>query len=438
VHEVAVQLEGVVWHLDRAEEPSLGPHLARLVRDVDAGRLQNQKSGRRKELYAVELEERGAHLLKVNRYPGASGWWRRLRGSKARREQRIAREIARRGLPVPLSIAWGERARGRLEACYLLVPRLAEVVDLSALESDRTLSHASRRALASAFGALSRRVHDAGLQQDDFAPNNFLVRLTPQPELFVIDFERARLRAGAVPHEQRVSALARLDRRLPGVSNPERWRFLVAYAGDSEAARSWWRELAAVAPRVAARDLARLRRTTTREGRRVRRVRAGAISGWARRETDLDALLAAGDKGHAGAWRRHYVDDHRRRGRDLWAAAHLLWLRGLGARPLALLRDTHGTALWLACEDGARDLDQAREDAGIGPAATRLLGRLLALGSLDPGLERHEIAVIGNDPAHLRAVLLAPERLRIGHAPAPVDRLREARRLAQRFIAINP
>jgi hypothetical protein len=438
VPEVVVQLEGVGWRLDRADAHSLAPLLAHLVRDLDGGRLQNQKSGRRKELYAIELGERGAHLLKVNRYPGTSGWWRRLRGSKARREQRIAREIARRGLPVPLPIAWGERARGRLEACYLLVPRLAEVVDLSALESDRTLSHASRRALASAFGTISGRVHDAGLQQDDFAPNNFLVRLAPQPDFFVIDFERARLRSGPVPREHRVSALARLDRRLPAVSNPERWRFLVAYAGGSGAARSWWRELAAAAPRVAARDLARLRRTTTREGRRIRRVRAGATSGWARREAEVDALIGAGEKGLRGTWRRHYRNDHPRRGRELWATAHLLWLRGLGARPLALLREEHGTALWLECEDGARDLVEAREDDGIGPAATRLLGRLLALGALDPGLEPAEIGVIGSNPAHLRAVLLAPERLRIGHASAPAARLREARRLAHRFIAINP
>jgi hypothetical protein len=438
VSEVAIQLEGVSWRLDRAEKQSLCPLLARLVRDVEAGRLQNQKSGRRKELYAVELEGRGEHLLKVNRYPDADGWWRRLRGSKARREQRIAHEIARRGLPVPLPIAWGERVRGKLEACYLLVPCLVEVVDLSTLESDRTLSQTSRRALASAFGALSRRVHDAGLQQDDFAPNNFLVRLVPQPELYVIDFERARLRVGPVPHPHRLNALARLDRRLAGVSNSERWRFLLAYAGDSDTARRWWLELAAAAPRVAGRDIARLRRTTTREGRRIRRVRAGEISGWARRETELDALLEADDLRQPGAWGRHYQDHSPRDARDLWAAAHLLWLRGLGARPLALLRGTHGTTLWLECEDGARDLDEAREDDGIGAATTKLLGRLLALASLDPGLERRDIGVIGSDPAHLRAVLLAPERLEIGLAPAPSDRLREARRLAHRVIAINP
>jgi hypothetical protein len=103
-----------------------------------------------------------------------------------------------------------------------------------------------------------------------------------------------------------------------------------------------------------------------------------------------------------------------------------------------LLRGTHGTTLWLECEDGARDLDEAREDDGIGAATTKLLGRLLALASLDPELERRDIGVIGSDPAHLRAVLLAPERLEIGLAPAPSDRLREARRLAQRVIAINP
>jgi hypothetical protein len=437
VPEITVALEGVGWHLEQADAESLSPLLARLMRDLDRGRLENQKSGRRKELYAVELEKRGEHLLKVNRYPGASGWWRRLRGSKARREQRIAREVARRGLPAPVPSAWGERGRLRLDSCYLLVPRLEDVVDLAVLESDRTLPPASRRNLASAFGALSRRVHEAGLQQDDFAPNNFLVRLAPVPELFVIDFERARLRRGPVPHERRLDALVRLDRRLPGVSNAERWRFLVAYAGDTQAARSWWIELATIAPRVAARDLARMRRTTTGEGRRIRRVRRGELAGWARHEADLDALLRAGAKDHS-AWRRAYPSRSRGQGRDLWAAAHLLWLRGLGARPLALLHDVSGATLWLERAEAARGLHEARGNEPLQSAIVHLLGRLLGLGSLDPALGPEDIGVIGSSAAGLRAVLLAPERLRIGDALAPAHRLREATRIARSIVPINP
>lgn len=424
------------WHFIGSGADALEPEIARMLRDLEAGRLQNRKSGRRKELYFVELGANGPHLLKVNRYPGASGWWRRLRGSKARREQRIARCAAARGLPVPLPAAWGERARGRLEACYLLVPRLPGVQDLSMLERDPSLPPATRRALAHAFGALSRRVHDAGLQQEDFAPNNFLVELGETPELYVVDFERARLRRGPVSRSARVRALTRLDRRLPGVSNRERWHFLLAYAAGREPARRWWRDLAARAAVEAANDLARLRRSSTREGRRIRRVRTADGSGWARREATLGALLAA--DGCPEAWQRRYAGQSGRRARELWALAHLLWLRGLGPRPLALLRREDRTALWLERGEDTRPLAEAHDREEALRLTERLLGRLLALGALDSRLEAGDVALIGSHAEGVRAVLLAPERLRVGEALAPSERLREARRRSGGLLGINP
>ena len=54
-------------------------------------------------------------------------------------------------------------------------------LDLRRLWLEESSPPRERHALVTAFGALSRQVHDAGVFQDDFAPNNFLVRrgLTP-------------------------------------------------------------------------------------------------------------------------------------------------------------------------------------------------------------------------------------------------------------------
>ncbi|MEN8182107.1 MAG: lipopolysaccharide kinase InaA family protein [Myxococcota bacterium] len=430
-----VEAGGVLWRVLGSDREALTAQLGSVVGDIEAGRLKDQKSGRRKQLYDVRLGDGSEHLLKVNHYVGLAACWRRLRGSKARREERLARTAHGRGLPTPLPVAWGERHRGgRLEACFLLVPRLAGVADLMQLQNDRSLSRRSRLALAAAFGRLARQVHQAGLRQDDFAPNNFLARLGPEPELFVIDFERARMRSGPVPRAACVPALVRLDRRLPEVSNAERWRFLLAYTGSRRAARCWWRELAGLAPRVALEDLAHLRRTTTRKGRRFEPVPAVEGFGWERRDGASRTLRRQGSE-TASTWTRRVPAASRRRGRELWAMANLLWLRGLAPRPRAWLHGQMGAALVFEPLDDAQRLSELTHPARLVGALEKLLGRLLALGRLLPELTAHEIAVLDADAAHPRLGLLAPERMVVGDALPPESRLREARDRARALLA---
>jgi hypothetical protein len=422
------------WRCAEAGAPALGAErLGLLVADLEAGRLANRKSGRRKELYAVALGPGGDpdHLLKVNRYAGLDAWLQRWRGSKARREVTRAREVARRGLPTPLPVAWGERsAGGRLRACFLLVPLLPDVADLEALERDASLGPRERRALARAFGALSRRAHDAGVYQDDFAPNNFLARRGAAPELWMIDFERVRLRHGAVSERERLHMLGKLERRLPGAGAAERVEFLRAYeAGDRAALRARWRGLAERAPRLARRDLARAARTTTREGRRFGLVRAGGVTGWARRDAPLAALLA-GDPGGACVWR---LARPAHRARGLWAASNLLWLRGFGPRPLACLVRGGGAELYLARAPGETLLAELADPERARAALATLVGRLLALGSLEAPAPS-EIVVAPGDRGRVKALLAAPDRLRVGAAAPPRERLALARRLTRDLL----
>ena len=79
--------------------------------------------------------------------------------------------------------------------------------------------------------------HEAGIDQDDLAPNNFL--LTPDGGLQMIDFERARL-GSQVAADARARALAKLDRELAGASLADRGRFLRGYCRGE---RAEWRRL---------------------------------------------------------------------------------------------------------------------------------------------------------------------------------------------------
>ena len=155
------------------------------------------KSGEQKQLYALALGGGAApdHLLKAYAYRHPS----RLSSRPSSLEVPPgAHPLSRRRRTRPS----GSHAAGRRRA-----PADGEARDVLPAGPDRprrdrsapalvrreALTRLGGAALPAALGAFSRRVHDAGLFQDDFAPNNFLVQQDGEPEFLLVDFERARL-----------------------------------------------------------------------------------------------------------------------------------------------------------------------------------------------------------------------------------------------------
>jgi hypothetical protein len=438
-----IQSNGVRWRLAAGIDIArLAPRLARSLADLDAGNLSNLRSGRRKELYELVL---GAgpepdHLLKVNRYPGWRGYVRRVRGSKAWRELRMAQAVAERGIPTPIPIAAGERiAGGRLNACYLLVPRLEGAIDLQRLLGEARLGCRERRVVAAAFGALTRRIHDAGVFQDDFAPNNFLVELGEAPQVAMIDFERARLRRRLGLRKRR-HMLAKLERRMGRIRSAERMRFLHAYCrGDRQGVRFWWQLLDSFAPRLVRRDLARLRRVTTRPGRRFHPVQGVGFRGYARRDVRLTDLVFAEPQGSqeslgtSAPWRMGLGRLSLRQRADIWVRANLLWMRGFAPRPLAILGRESDTELLLERPAGWRRLCDVPVGERTPAPLVALFRPLLSLGALDPGIQAGDVALTASSIGGPTASLLGPHRIALGR-PAPGLRREQARKLAAALI----
>ncbi len=390
---------------------------------VAAGRARRLKQGRRKALYALDLagEGRVDHLLKHNRYTGLESWLRRLRGSKSRREWYCARDLAARGAPVAVPAAALERRRGgAIRDCYLLIDPLADAEDLRARWRSGGAA-AERRALCAAFGAAAGRVHDAGLLQDDFAPNNFLVRGRTKPEVVAIDFERAGIGPGPAPDTDRLAALAKLNRRLSAdVSCAHRLRFLLAYAdGDRAAARRWWARVSAAAPEQSRRDARRWRRVLTRDGRRFHRVVSTVWQGFARRDAELAALATAatsaaptGLTASEGCWVLGIPVPDGTMGPTVWTHANLLFERDLAPRPLAWLEaGDRGCLLWSradAAPAGASDAPDVRAALAV------LRRRLAGHGELVRPPEAGEV-LVSRERGTLRARLLDP---RLWHPPS--------------------
>jgi hypothetical protein len=414
----------VRWWLRAGEDPArLAPLLEHAL-----GRLASAadlRSGRRKRLYHLGLEsgERPDHLLKRNAYPPSRGWRHAAGRSKARRELAVAEGLAARGVAVVVPLAAGERrCKGRLVECFLLVELVSGARDLRRVWSDPCLPPSRRRQLARALGALVREAHAAGLDQDDLAPNNVLVSAETDA-LRLVDFERARLRSRTGLRGRRRS-LAKLARAAAGVPSSQRLRFLRAYAGDPGEARLWWNRLRDEAPRLARRDDARMCRVATRDGRRFEPIARSGWRGHARRGVDPERLLARlGPGPHAGgmrievdapAWRVVYPRLPARRAARVWARANTLAARGLAPAPLALLSDDARTVLLLELPAGARRMGEGVCAPAERRATARLLAELGAIGSLAPGLGSDALAFVGSASGALRALLVAPDGVRLG------------------------
>ncbi|MCX5739505.1 MAG: hypothetical protein NTZ61_13610 [Proteobacteria bacterium] len=193
----------------------------------------DRKGSRRKQSFLLALEGKAPdYLLKVNHY-GSLAPWRRLPRSKARAELARATALAARGIATQIPVAAGElRSKFLLERCYGLVRWLPDATDLLRVWTEGRDGATSRRAWTRELGALVRRMHDAGVHQQDLAPNNFLWSENREPPLLAIDFERPR-GGGRVAARARVCALANLDRHFAGAPASARMRLLLAYANGS-------------------------------------------------------------------------------------------------------------------------------------------------------------------------------------------------------------
>jgi hypothetical protein len=428
-----IELGGVRWWLGRGADREATSRLLQAAIDtLRSGATRNLKTGRRKQLYPLDLRRSGTpdHLLKVNDYRPAAGLRRALRGSKARHELLMAEQVSARGISTVVPLAAGERRSGRrLCTCYLLMPILEDVVDLRRLWLEAKLLPRERRALVTAFAALTRQIHDAGVFQDDFAPNNFLIRRGLLPELFMIDFERAQLRTGNDEAARRFM-LAKIDREFAGVPASDRMRFLRAYSlGNRAEARRWWHLVEGFAPALARRDFARMGRNATREGRRFRRLTHGTWRGYARVGVDEVPLLEAiPDRRASGAairieaveefWRVHYGGLGRSDGERIWVTANFLWSRGgLCPRPLGAWTRGDQTVLLLERRADARPLSLCPDHRRALAAAGVLLDRILALAEIRE-VPRSEWLLIEKDKdSALRASLAAPHGVRLVRKP---------------------
>ncbi len=353
-------------------------------------------------------------LLKIDRHAHASPA-RRLFAAPAVASLRLAEALDARGIATPVPVAAGAcRQLGFLEASLLLIPIVPDAVDLAQLWGDEVTPGRERRAATRELGALARTMHEAGVDQDDFAPNNFLWRPSTPPHMLAIDFERVRLRR-SLPSSARTRQLAKLDRHAIGAHASDRLRLLRAYArDDGKTARAWWHAVASEHGALARRDFRHLLRTGTRASRRFVPVSDRGWRGWARREACLTSVFEALTGAAPPDPRARPLGELDARGAArAWAAALTLAQRGCLAEPVALLHRDGRAVLVSARAAGSRPLADADRTLARN-ALVGLLGRLLVFGFEPAALGADAIEVVPGRRGGWRALALDPRGLRAG------------------------
>lgn len=132
------------------------------------------------------------------------------------RELRITLHARSHGVPTCRPVALRlERAAGPLVRAHYITERientrnLLEFCEDGAAASSAEVRHALTERIAGAIAAM----HDAGICHADLNVKNILVRPGNGSEVFVIDFDKARL-ARELSLEKRLSNLVRLDRSV--------------------------------------------------------------------------------------------------------------------------------------------------------------------------------------------------------------------------------
>lgn len=251
---------GVRWRVAPGFLPSIreGPFsdldalvaASTVIKDHSAKKLLEYSDGRR------------SYRIKIYK---SRSFWRRLgrlgRAGPARYELELCRTVIRLGIStVPFSGIAEWKGNGAV-----VCPKLEGAESLESRLSARRDPDLLRR-----YGSFARKIHDAGLDQDDFNPSNILIR---GDELFLIDFERLK----AVPRlatARRCRVLAKLI-RLRSVGREGLDDFLSGYLKTGESIPDFRRRILDGADRQREIDRRRIRRNCVREGRNFGRSAAG-------------------------------------------------------------------------------------------------------------------------------------------------------------------
>ena len=176
-----------------------------LIVGEESGRGAVLFVSRGEQTWALRHYRRGgaAARLTADRY-----LWTGLERTRVFREWRLLRELHAGGLPVPNPVAAHVRRSGLTYRGDIITERIADTRSMAAAIAAGEMDEGAWEAVGATLG----RFHDRGVDHADLNAHNVL--LDGRGRVFLVDFDRGGIRAGAGWKQRNLSRLHRSLRKI--------------------------------------------------------------------------------------------------------------------------------------------------------------------------------------------------------------------------------
>lgn len=297
--------------------------------DQDITNCTLLKESKSKKLLLCPLNpdnQNALYLVKIYFYPGL---WQTVkylfRKSKGDKEFELAEDISKKGIPtiIPQQVK-DERKFGFLKKSLVITEQLQDCLDLEELLLKRRVQDRSLKSrIIKEYGKLARVIHNQGIYQDDFDPNNILYQKKQNGtfQLYLVDFERTKM-VKKIPFETRVHSLAKLNRMGRSLKSTDQLRFLKAYLGPQavkEELIKWVRQIRQEEKNIFLRDQRRAEKKCISLNDRIGFIKHDHYQGYYRKryksheyfkKQDIVCLIQGLEKTLSAEIREQYLPDH--------------------------------------------------------------------------------------------------------------------------------
>ncbi len=247
------------------------------------------------EFKIPQVDNEQAYLVKIYKYPHLFQRIKNLlKHTKTFREFNTTYITGSRGLSVEVPVAHGEEKRLFITKSYIIIKKIKDSCTLREyFESNVSLEE--RRKVLRKFGKLAKEIHDAGIKQDDFSLDNFLVYKDSEgkEKIILIDFERVSVQAGCLNEKPCTWCLAKLNRAKNYFSNADRLRFLMSYTnGDYKHCKRLAQQIESTTIRIQKKDAKKFYVQSIRENRKFGLFKNSRFYGLYKKKYQPETLLA--------------------------------------------------------------------------------------------------------------------------------------------------
>ncbi|MFN3533038.1 MAG: lipopolysaccharide kinase InaA family protein, partial [Candidatus Brocadia sp.] len=246
------------------------------------------------EFEATHANKSQTYIIKAYKYPHLIQKIKQLfKPTRAFLEFNTTCIAAMKGVPVEIPVAYGERKHLFARESYLIMRRIKHCHTMREyFKSDFPLGE--KRDVLRKFGNLAKTIHDAGVKQDDFSLDNFLVYNdeTGEKRAILIDFERVSIQTKFLSEKHRVWYLAKLNRAKSYFTNTDRLRFLMSYTnGDRNYCKKLANQIETITVSIQKKDAHKFHKQCIRENRKFGVFKDSNFFGHYRKQYPLETMI---------------------------------------------------------------------------------------------------------------------------------------------------